>query len=93
MRIIGSIDHPKLKITVFSMDSRLSVKLENGLYEQLYRFRQGEGVETVADVQTLLDAAFLEEVERVFAQMHRLRCAASARLQAAGAADEFDEII
>ena len=34
MRILGYLEHPTLKITVFKMDNRISVKFENSLYEQ-----------------------------------------------------------
>lgn len=93
MRIIGTLDHPRLKITVFSMDNRLSVKLENGLYEQIYRFRQGEGVDTLDEAKTRMDAQFLEEVEQVFVRMHQIRLQAALRHQAQHEEEHFEEII
>jgi 23S rRNA U2552 (ribose-2'-O)-methylase RlmE/FtsJ len=93
MRIIGALEHPRLKITVFSMDNRLSVKLENGLYEQIYRFRQGEGVDTLEEVSTRMDAQFLEEVEQVFVRMHQMRLQAANRQQTQREEEYFEEII
>ena len=33
MRIVGDIEHPRLKITVFKNDGRFSLKFENGKYK------------------------------------------------------------
>jgi len=93
MRIIGSIDHPDWKITVFKMDNRLSVKLETGLYEQTYKFRQGEGMDTIEDVQAFLNPDFLETAARHFSSMHQARLAAQARKDETGGETAFDEII
>ncbi|MBK7407661.1 MAG: hypothetical protein IPJ40_06005 [Saprospirales bacterium] len=92
MRIIGSIDHPEWKITVFKMDNRISLKLEAGMCEQTYKFRTGEGMESLEDVQRLVDAAFLKAVGLQFASMHQTQVGALSRSIQAGE-DEFDEII
>ncbi len=92
MRIIGNIKHPDLKITVFKMDNRLSVKLESGLYEQTYKFRSGEGVDSLENVEALLDQDFLGDAIVQMQQMHQSRMAAIAR-QNPKAAEEFDKII
>ncbi|MBP7273350.1 MAG: hypothetical protein KA974_05890 [Saprospiraceae bacterium] len=73
MRIIGYIEHPTLKITVFKMDNKLSVKFETGLYEQTYKFRDGEGIEELADVTRLITPNFIGQVEQIFIQMHQYR--------------------
>jgi hypothetical protein len=93
MRIIGHIDHPDWKITVFKMDNRLSVKLETGLYEQIYKFRQGEGMDTMEDISAFLDQDFLAAAARHFSSMHQARLAAQARKDAAEGEESFDEII
>lgn len=90
MRIIGTIDHPEWKITVFKMDNRLSVKLETGLYEQIYKFRTGERVDTLEEVRQFLDQDFMEAVARHFASMHQARLASLSKKQAE---EDFDEII
>lgn len=91
MRIIGSIDHPEWKITVFKMDNRLSLKLETGLYEQTYKFRMGEGMESLEDVQRIVDPVFLQAAGRLFAAMHQAHLGALSRSSVAD--DEFEEII
>ena len=92
MRIIGSIDHPRWKITVFKMDNRLSAKLETGLYELIYKFRPGEGVESLEDVRHWMDPAFFRDAERQFEAMHRARLAAFYR-KSAQESEDFEEII
>ncbi len=93
MRIIGTIDHPILKITIFQMDNRILVKFESGLYEQTYKFRTGEAVETVADVEKWIDEALLEEIQTSFQQMHAQRNQAVVRNFPSSGTDEFEEII
>ncbi len=93
MRIIGYIEHPSLKITVFKMDNRLSVKFETGLYEQTYKFRTGPGMETMEDVKEKVDEALLQEVEVLFVQMHQIKNQAMMRHLEVKEEDEFDEII
>jgi hypothetical protein len=73
MRIIGYIEYPGIKATVFKMDNRLSVKFETGLYEQTYKFREGEGIETLEAAQAFVDEGFCRSVLGQFQQMHRLR--------------------
>lgn len=93
MRIVGEIDHPVLKITVFQMNNRLSVKLESGLYEQTYKFRQGEGVDTLDDVRRIFDAEFTQAVLQELQQMHQRKTAALGRHLSPGEEAEFEEII
>ena len=93
MRIVGNIDHPVLKITIFRNDDRLSLKLESGLYEQTYKFRDGEGVSSVEDVHRFVDEAFIAQVSDAMQQMHQSRIAALARCNPVADQDEFDVIL
>lgn len=93
MRIAGTIDHPVLKITVFRNDDRLSLKLESGLYEQTYKFRDGEGISSVEDVYRFVDEAFLRQVSDAMQQMHQTRMAALTRCTPVAEQDEFDVIL
>jgi geranylgeranyl pyrophosphate synthase len=93
MRIIGNIEHPVLKITVFKMDNKLSVKFETGQYEQTYKFRESDELHDFESMQRLVDEQFtafvLEELER----MHRAKNAALGRFLPKAGAQEFEEII
>jgi hypothetical protein len=93
MRIIGYIEHPVLKITVFKMDNRVSIKFETGQYEQTYKFRSGEGVENLEDAQKIVDAEFSQQILGLFEQMHRQRNLASSRNIQTEEEGEFERII
>lgn len=70
MRIIGELPHSSYKITVLEMNKRVSVKIEDRLLEQTYKFREGAGVATVADVQALLTDEFMSGVAASFTSMY-----------------------
>lgn len=93
MRIIGYIEHPNLKITVFKMDNKLSVKFENPLYEQVYKFRDSEQLDSLEDVKGLVDPAFIGQVLDQLTTMHQSRQAALERFSPAEEEDSFEEII
>lgn len=93
MRIIGHIEHPTLKITVFKMDNRLSVKFESALYEQTYKFRTAIGLENFEDIQNIVDESFIAQVETALLTMHQQKIAALARNMEKQKKDEFEEII
>ena len=79
MRIIGYLPHDSFKITVFKDNNRLSVKLESGLYEQTYKFRDRPTLQTLEQVQALVDADFIAFVTKQFREMHRAKTAALGR--------------
>lgn len=93
MRIIGHIEHPHLKITVFKTGERVSVKFENALYEQTYKLGTDERFGSLEAVQQWADELFLQQVSAHFQQMHQARMAASARTFSSEDAPVFEEII
>lgn len=93
MRIIGYIEHPQWKITVFKTDTRLSVKFEDGLLEQTYKFTQQEGVNDLGDIRQLVDEKFMQAVQRQFREMAHQHVKALARYLPLSQEDEFDTII
>lgn len=92
MRIIGNIDHPSMKITVFKMDNKLSVKFETGLYEQTYKFRESEEINSFESIQNLVDDHFVQAVLENFTRLHQAKNAALGRLLPNGK-EEFEEIV
>ena len=92
MRIVGEIPHSKLKITIFLHDSKYLVKFESGLYEQTYKFRTGNELQTVADIKSLIDEDFIQAVLQCLPQMHAQKMAAFSRWRE-NTEDEFEEII
>ncbi|PSR11469.1 MAG: hypothetical protein DA408_07950 [Bacteroidetes bacterium] len=93
MRIIGYLDHPQLKITVFKTDTRLSIKLENGNLEQTYKFRPTEHMSSLAAIRELVDEPFLLTVMERFRTMDTDFRSSLERHAPPAAEEEFDEII
>ncbi|MCB9051847.1 MAG: hypothetical protein H6556_20620 [Lewinellaceae bacterium] len=93
MRIVGSIDHPVLKITIFQMENKLSVKLESGLFEQTYKFRTGGPVNSVEDIRKLIDSQFTTAVLEEMSRMRSIQTQALERLGPGEEEEEFEEII
>jgi hypothetical protein len=92
MRIIGHIDHPSMKITVFKMDNKLSVKFETGFYEQTYKFRESNEIHDLATLQKLVDERFMNDVMENFAKLHQAKNEALGRFLPQ-AEEVFEEII
>ncbi len=93
MRILGYIDHPVIKITVFQMDNKRAVKFESGLLEQTYKFRTGDHIENMEDIRRLVDNTFINTVLAEFSQMHRIKDNALGRFLPDEDEDEFDDIL
>lgn len=93
MRIIGYIEHPVLKITVFKMDNKISIKFESGLYEQTYKFRSGDTISNLGDVEKIVDNTFCESVLQILNQMHTIKNQAMERTLPQEEREEFEEII
>jgi hypothetical protein len=73
MRIIGEFDSNNVKVTVFSMNGRISVKFERDLMEQTYKFRDGSPVRTLEDVQEYCSPETITSINQIFGQMHEVR--------------------
>lgn len=67
MRILGEIPHQKYKITMLEMNKKTVLQIEDVDVVQLYRFREGV-LKNYNDLRNL-DAAFYQEVERIFKTM------------------------
>lgn len=93
MRIIGQIEHPQLKITVFRMDGRSSVKFENAHYEQTFKLGDDERFATLEGVQRWVDKPLADAVLEGFQQMHRIRFDALSRQFPLPEGESFEEII
>jgi len=93
MRIIGYIEHPSIKITVFNMDNKFSIKFETGMYEQTYKVRSMPSISGIEDIKKLVDATFMEEVMQQFGVMNRMSNGALERFLPVVDEDEFEEII
>ncbi len=93
MRIIGYIEHPAMKITVFKMDTRLSVKFETGQLEQTYKYRMGDLIQSFEDIKRLVDTPFLASVLKEFERMRKISHLALERHLPRAGEDEFPTIV
>ena len=93
MRIIGHIENPILKITVFKMDNKLSVKFESGLFEQTYKFRESDQLNEFEDIQNLVDETFVSAVLEELKSMNHIKNQAFSRFIAENDTEDFDDII
>lgn len=69
MRIIDTIPHPQLKISIFQMNGKYLVKFEAGPYEQTYKVEETE-VEGLVGLKSKVTNEFLIEVASAFRTMH-----------------------
>ena len=68
MRIIATIPHPKLTISIFSMNDKYQVKFEAGPMEQTYKLLHTE-VDGVEGIKKMVDDVFLEQILNRFNEM------------------------
>ena len=79
MRIVGEIDHPRLKISIFKNEGKFSIKFEAGLLEQTYKFRDDERLGNVDDVKRIVDADFIAQIENILRGMKQAQTRAMER--------------
>lgn len=70
MRIVGYLETAEIKTTVFRHDEKFMVKFETTLFEQTFKFRASEKVNTFKDIEALVDKQFVEEVKERFNEMY-----------------------
>jgi hypothetical protein len=68
MRIIDSIPHPSISISIFQMNDKYIVKFEAGPMEQAFKFYT-EDVKSVNGVKKLINSDFIETVRLRFNDM------------------------
>lgn len=69
MRIIDTIPHPQLKISIFQMNGKYMVKFEAGPYEQTYKVDEME-IGGLSELKSKVTDEFLVEVAAAFRTMH-----------------------
>ena len=92
MRIVDRISHPTFQITIFLHDSKYAVKFESGLYEQTYKFRTGDHIQSVEDIKKIIDQELIEQVQKGLHKMHQDKLAAIGR-NIEEEEEEIEEII
>ncbi len=69
MRIVATVPHPKVKISVFQMNNKYLLKMEAGPYEQTYKIYEDE-IQSMEQIQAICNEAFMQTVIRRFEAMH-----------------------
>ena len=76
MRIIATIPHPSIKISVFHMNDKFIVEMEAGAMKQTFKFNTEE-VKGVEQLQQMLDEKFmykaLERFNEMFNELNRIK--------------------
>lgn len=68
MRIIDSIPHPSISISIFQMNDKYIVKFEAGPMEQAFKFYT-EDVKSVEKLKSIINEEFIEKVRIRFNEM------------------------
>ena len=71
MRVIAELPHPDFKITIMSMNQKFIVKMEKGVYEQIFKVAEMDLTDGVNSVFELLDEEFLKKAGERFKEMNR----------------------
>lgn len=68
MRIIDSIPHESMTISIFHMNDKYQVRFEAGPMEQIFKFHV-EDVKNVENLKTKISTDFIETVRKRFNEM------------------------
>jgi len=68
MRIIDSIPHPSISISIFQMNDKYIVKFEAGPMEQAFKFNN-EQVGSLENLKTMINTDFISKVHARFNDM------------------------
>ena len=68
MRVIGSIPHELVKITIFEWNNRYLIKLELGQFEQTFKVNQTD-VSGLEGAKRLIDDEFITKAITNFVEM------------------------
>lgn len=68
MRIIDSIPHPSISISIFQMNDKFIVKFEAGPMEQAFKFYT-EDVKSLEGLKKIINDDFIEKVRIRFNEM------------------------
>lgn len=68
MRIIDSIPHESMTISIFQMNDKYQVKFEAGPMEQIFKFLVEE-VNSVENLKKIISADFIEATRKRFNDM------------------------
>ena len=70
MRVVGEIEHPECKITIFHWNNKYLIKLEMGPFEQTFKLNEFD-ISSETDLRKIVDEDFIDEAMARFADMSR----------------------
>ena len=76
MRIIDTIPHPSIQISIFQMNDKYLVKFEAGMMEQVFKFDTID-IKSVGALKQIINADFIETVRLFHYQGNIQSCAKS----------------
>jgi hypothetical protein len=79
MRVIGNIPHPKITISIFSMNDKYQIQFIAGTMEQTFKIAHNE-IDGIEGITKLVDDAFLEKIMERFNEMYLSFKAAKERI-------------
>ena len=68
MRVIGNIPHPKLTISIFSMNDKYQIQFVAGPMEQTFKIAHAD-VDGVEGIKKMLDEEFMNKIMERFNEM------------------------
>ncbi len=71
MRIVDSIPHESMTISIFQMNDKYQVRFEAGPMEQLFKFKVEE-VKSLENLKTIITSDFIESTRKRFNDMFLL---------------------
>ncbi len=69
MRVIANIPHPKISITIFSMNDKYQIKFEAGPMEQIFKIPHSE-INGIEGITKMVDDVFIEKMMERFNEMY-----------------------
>ena len=69
MRIIDTIPHPSITISIFQKNDKFIVKFEAGPMEQAFKFDSAD-VKSLEGVKAIINPDFIETVRKRFNEMY-----------------------
>ncbi len=70
MRVVGEIEHPDCKITIFHWNNKYLIKLEMGPFEQTFKLNEFD-ISSETELRKIVDEDFIDEAMARFADMSR----------------------
>ena len=69
MRVIATIPHPKISISIFSMNDKYQIQFIAGPMEQTFKIGHTE-IDGVEGIKKMLDDEFMEKIMERFNEMY-----------------------